>query len=460
MKIGKKLIISNITTNIIVMFVLSIFLSILISDYIKDDITKELLKENQRVVELFSYKKFLYLEDNKIVLSKDYKGYKEISSMDTIVFSFSNDNTLEDITKKFYDPKIMLSDEDLQIISSQDLTRTYNIIINNDRYIGYNDVVEINYEGKEFKLLVTTIISNREIMSVVSRIIIIIVGSIFLLITVTILINGYIGRKITKPIEKLKEITDKIAEKNYYEHADIDVSGEIGSLARSINFMAKSIRKYDSERKTFYENISHELKTPLTIISGYAEGLKTGIFEDEKKAYDTIIKESGFIKKRLEDIIYLSKLDSSSEKYEYKMTSINDLISAALYKLDSIIILKEIDILYEPIEDVLLNLDREKILKLLINIISNCLKYTKNIIEIKTNIENDKFIIKISDNGSGFPKEILSKPFDRAMIGDREGSGIGLSIAKRIADIHSAVIKLSNKKDGGAEYYIELPMDL
>lgn len=196
----------------------------------------------------------------------------------------------------------------------------------------------------------------------------------------------------------------------------------------------------------------------VTIISGYAQGVKNNVFEDQDKILDTIVNECNNFKKQLENIIYLSKLDTINETYNFKDNSLNNLIIDSLAKVDSIIILNEINIIYNPSEDIIIKVDKEKILRALTNVLSNCLKYTKDTIYVNTKKLDNEVKIQIYDNGNGFSEELLEKPFSGVVVGTKEGNGIGLSIIKKVIDTHKGSIRLENEKDYGAKYIIKLPI--
>lgn len=456
MKIGKKLMLSNIFTNLVVIVILSVIISNVVSNYIEKDIKDDLIKENAVIEKWLSYNKFIEYNGDKLTVNLDY--YEKITKLPTIsaVFSMDNDPQLLDIAPNKMERFLRFNEIDH--ILKQDLKDVYTIMLNGKSYLAYNNYVEVNGDGKAHTLLVATLLSNSLMVEIIGQITRVLIASIVFVIIISIIVTSFNGRMITKPIKLLMKTTEKIANKDFDEKADLHTGDELESLANSINNMAESLKKQDIEQKKFYENVSHDIKTPLTVISGYAQGIKTNIFEDKSKALDTIVEECSRLKKQLEDVIYLSKLDTINEPYNFKETSMNELISNALNKLDSIIIINEIDIIYEPKQDISLNVDREKITRALINILSNCIKYTEDAIYIDAQLSRKWIRVEISDNGKGFSESLLENPFSGTIIGEKDGSGVGLSIIKKVIDGHKGRIALANKKEGGAMYTIELPL--
>jgi len=456
MKIGRKLMISNILISLVAMVFLSVIITNIVSDYIEADIRADLVKENKSLQKTLYYKKFVKVSDGRVKVDLGY--YEKLSDLPVTSAVFllgEEDEMLGFVPSKIKNP---LNDEDVAFIFEQKLMTEYDITVSGKAFLAYNSVIEVELEGEYYPFLVTTMLPNVLIREIINQITKVLLASIVIISVLSVVVTSYNERKITRPIATLKEITEKIAEKNFEEKAVVKTGDELESLAIAINNMAESLKKQDEEQKKFYENISHELKTPLTVISGYAQGIKTNIFDDDDHALDTIVEVCGQLKRQLENVIYLSKLDNINEFYHYKKISANRLISGALKNLDSIIILNEIDIIYEPVGEMLITVDEEKFVRMLVNVLSNCIKYTKGVIEIKAEIVKGLFRIEICDNGPGFNGKVLEKPFSRTLVGDKEGSGLGLSIIKKIIDGHKGTVALANRS-GGACYTLEIPVE-
>lgn len=461
MKISKKLMIYNILINIIAMSILGLIISNTVGRYIEKDIEDDLIGENNLLL------KVLFIE-NKTQLDKNYtttkyltdklKDYNEISTeyMSSIIFD-ANDK-LKPIAIDLEDSKNKLTKDQISTITKQDLESVYTVVIDNKSYLAYNGQTDIKIDGIKYKLLLTTMIPDKLGQSIKAEIIKTLVIAMSIISLILIILTSYNEKMIIKPVKKLIYTTERIGEKDFDQIINLNTKDEFEILANAINKMSYSLKKQDIEQKKFYQNISHELKTPLTIISGYAQGIKNNVFEDKDKVLDTIVSECNNFKKQLENIIYLSKLDTINETYNFKDHSLNNLIIDSLEKVDSIIILNEINIIYNPSEDIIIKVDKEKILRALTNVLSNCIKYTKDTIYINTQKLDNEVEIQIYDNGNGFSRELLEKPFSGVVVGTKEGNGIGLSIIKKVIDTHKGSISLDNKEGKGAKYTIKLPI--
>ncbi|MDK2587228.1 HAMP domain-containing sensor histidine kinase [Romboutsia sedimentorum] len=461
MKISKKLMISNILINIIAMGILGLIISNTVGIYIKKDIEGDLIIENNRLVKVVLSKGRAFLDEDYNIskyLTEQMSAFSEIYTeyMRSIIFDIND--TSEPIAVDIKDSRNKLTENEINTIVKQDAGSVYTIVIDNKSYLSYNGYAEIEVKGTKYELLLTTIIPDTLGDSIKSEIIKTLIITISIISLILIILTSYNEKMITKPIKKLIYTTERIGEKDFDQIINLNTKDEFEILANAINKMSYSLKKQDIEQKKFYQNISHELKTPLTIISGYAQGVKNNVFEDQDKILDTIVNECNNFKKQLENLIYLSKLDTINETYNFKDNSLNNLIIDSLEKVDSIIILNEINIIYNPSEDIIIKVDKEKILRALTNILSNCLKYTKDTIYVNTKKLDNEVEIQIYDNGNGFSEELLEKPFSGVVVGTKEGNGIGLSIIKKVIDTHNGSIRLENEKDYGAKYIIKLPI--
>ena len=220
--------------------------------------------------------------------------------------------------------------------------------------------------------------------------------------------------------------------------------------------MAQSLEEHNMQRDKMLRNISHELKTPLTAIYGYAEGIKNGVFKNYKEPLDIIMSESLRIKKMTEDIIYLSKLESHIELFAFAKSDITQTMVKAIRSIESIAIMNDIDIRFMPEEIEPISIDADKIHRALINILSNCVKYTKDMIDIRINDNPVNVEIVIEDNGTGFKSEDIKNLLSGMTKEKSNGSGIGLSIVNEIVKGHGGEFYIGNGLSGGAVFRVIL----
>ncbi len=289
---------------------------------------------------------------------------------------------------------------------------------------------------------------------------------IFIVLLITLIFTGLIAilfgifsaRFISKPIVILRNRAEMLSKRDFVTKVDIKTGDELEELANSMNKVADELKEYDIAQKKFIQNASHELKTPLMSIQGYAEGIKDGVFDDTERALDVIVEESTRLKRLVEDIIYLSKLETMDDYYSFSTVSIGEIIEKSIEKINSLAIKEGISINLNLHRDVMINADGNKLIQAMINIIGNCLRYARDEIKIATWDDSKWLQIKISDNGAGFSENEIKNIFERFYKGNKGKTGLGLAITKVIIEKHRGMIKASNGTNGGAEFTIKLPV--
>lgn len=276
---------------------------------------------------------------------------------------------------------------------------------------------------------------------------------------VAVVFGVFIARSIAKPIIRLKGKAERLSKRDFSGDVEVNTADELEELAHSVNKMARELKEYDIAQKKFLQNASHELKTPLMSIQGYAEGIKDGVFEDEARALDIIVEESKRLKKLVDQVIYLSKLETMEEYYSFSRHSLNTLIEEVIEKMKSLSLMKGIQIRTDPGPDRLLNMDRDKLLQALINILGNCLRYARSEILVTTDINSHEAIITIRDDGKGFDEGEPEQLFGPFYKGKKGGSGLGLPITQVIVEKHGGTITASNSPTGGAVFTIRIEIN-
>lgn len=241
----------------------------------------------------------------------------------------------------------------------------------------------------------------------------------------------------------------------------------IGGLIIVLQDITKE-HKLDNMRKEFVANVSHELKTPITTIKSYTETLiDGGVDEDTTYSFLKVIEnECDRMGRLVRDLLQLSNFDYKNTKWEKKEVSIESLLNDILLKLD-LTFKENSHVLLLDIEEKMpnINIDRDGMEQVLLNIIYNSIKYTKKggEIRIKANIIEDHINIEISDNGIGIPKEDQERIFERfyrvekGRSREMGGTGLGLSIAKQIVSSHGGEISLESEFGKGTSINIKLP---
>lgn len=298
--------------------------------------------------------------------------------------------------------------------------------------------------------------STEEINNVISKSLRI---SFFVSAVITLFLSAFLERSITGPIALLN---DKISNFNIDSAMDlppIQTGDEIENLDESFVGMAKRIKAYDARQKEFFQNTSHELKTPLMSIQGYAEAIKEGIIDEEEmdEALEIIISECQRVKQTVDSITYLTKLENVVLNFDFQKQNLIEILEHAMISVKSLAKEREIEIILNADKEVLGNFDAEKLQRAFINILSNDIRYAKNKISINVRELDGRVNIMFIDDGIGFAQDEEKKVFDRFYKGANGNTGLGLSIVKAIVTGHDGVILAYNGIQKGAVFDIRLP---
>lgn len=279
----------------------------------------------------------------------------------------------------------------------------------------------------------------------------------FVAVAISIIIALILTKYITAPLIKLEKNVKKIAEKQWDEAIVFERLDEIGSLAKSIEYMRKELIKRDESEQWMLQNISHELKTPVMVIRSYSEAVGDGIFPkgDLKSSMSIISSEAERLEKRIKDLLYLSKLEYLS-KHEANFESINikKIVEEVCdrFKFTNKTLNWNIDL-----TDINFMGIKEQWIVVIENILDNQIRYASR--EIKISIElRDKFqFICVHNDGEEISMDDISKVFNKFEKGKAGKFGLGMAIVKYIVEFHKGEIYAINE-NGGVSFYIKIPV--
>lgn len=428
-----------------------------------------------QVLFLDTYYEYVKTKEVKEVANKIIKNYNEENFKELLDnYSFKENMCIEIIYKN------------IEIYSSNNLNRgcigvnPKNINVINDK-INFQNSNQINklfkYTNKEFnnkivmygiKLsnnLYVYINSSVEILSsttnILSRQLIYVT---ILVIILSLIISYFISKIISKPIVKINEQAKKMADGDYKTKFEIEENiEELNELVFTLNETKEKLEKTDEIRRELLANISHDLKTPLTMIKAYAEMIKDISYNDEEKTYehlDTIISETDRLNLLVNDILDLSKMQSNTEELNIEKVNINQLIQNIIKRFEYD---KEINIIYDGI-DAFVYIDKKKIEQVMYNLISNAINYigNDNQIIIKLSKNKTKYRIEVTDHGKGINENDIKHIWDKYYKIDRThnrnniGTGLGLSIVKNILEKHNFDYGVISNKNKGTTFYFEI----
>lgn len=336
--------------------------------------------------------------------------------------------------------------------------RYLNFHISNVEYIA---VMKPVFSKNSFGLGYIIIYSSLEKVNQLQLVINAILFAILIMSAlIVVIISSQLAKKVSEPFSSLNKHIGAIAERNFGNKIEMPVYDELQEFVDNINIMSEKLETYDKAQKTFLQNASHEFRTPLMSIQSYAEGIKYDVV-DSKTASDIIIDETKRMTHLVEDLLYLSRLETIEENYHYVKLNFNELIQSCIERLCRIAEKNNVKIEENLLsKDIIILGDEEKLSRAITNIVSNCIRYAKSTVNISYNtLNNSKIQLTISDDGPGINESDLPNIFERFYKGNKGIFGLGLAISKNVIDKHGGKIR-AESSGNGALFIIELPMSI
>lgn len=288
-----------------------------------------------------------------------------------------------------------------------------------------------------------------------------------IILELSILLSIFISKQLSRPIVKMAESAISFAGGDYSVRFDESGFKESAQLAKSLNYAVSEVSKVTDLRRELIANVSHDLKTPLTMVKAYAEmirDLSGDIPEKRNEHLAVIINESDRLASLVNEILELSRLESNVNELNLSEFSILDKLYSVMERYKLMIETDKYDITLITDEDRLIRADSLKFDQIMYNLINNAINYSgdeKKIIIQQTNIGN-KIRIDVIDNGFGISSENLVNIFDRYYRGEkvkreRVGTGLGLSIVKEIFKLHGYEFGVISTVGEGSDFWFEIP---
>lgn len=271
------------------------------------------------------------------------------------------------------------------------------------------------------------------------------------------LVSSLVAKKISKPFSSLNQHIRAIAERKFGTKIHIPVDDELQELVNNINIMSEKLENYDKAQKTFLQNASHEFRTPLMSIQSYAEGIKYNVIQSDTAA-DIIIDETRRMTHLVEDLLYLSRLNTIEESYNFSSLNSEDLINSCIERMSGIAEKNNVKLSFlNDGKNVWIDADEEKLSRAIMNVLSNCIRYAASKVDVTLKVAANTMKLAISDDGPGFDKDELPNIFERFYKGRKGNLGLGLAISNNIIEKHNGTITAGNSKSG-AIFIIKLPI--
>ncbi|MBQ2257498.1 MAG: HAMP domain-containing histidine kinase [Lachnospiraceae bacterium] len=328
---------------------------------------------------------------------------------------------------------------------------------------GYHENIDMIHELTKEDIMIGAMINKRFMKYLV------IAMAVTLIITSS-LITAWINKDIYKPLKELSAAMQHIAEGDFDYHMTQVREDELGTLFENYEQMRLQLKeneeeKADNEKKSkeLVSNISHDLKTPITSIKGYVEGIMDGVADTPEKMdkyIKTIYNKANDMDKLINELTTYSGIDSNKIPYHFHIINVSDYFSDCVEEVGLDLESKNIHLNYTNLApaDTCIVADPEQLKKVINNIIGNSIKYmghNNGVIDIRILDEGESVKIEIEDNGKGIPAKDIGNVFERFFRSDASrnsmqgGSGIGLSIVKKIIEDHGGYVWATSKEGEG-----------
>lgn len=332
-------------------------------------------------------------------------------------------------------------------------------------YLGYGHPIIFSdtFQGSFF-VLTAVDDANEPVRKVRDLLILSAVGAFFVGLGITF----FLARKMSGPLLEMEQATREIARGNLDVRVNTLPNDELGSLGKAINYLAVETNQYRMNRSELFANISHELRTPITYLKGYANALKNNLYQTEKERqqYLTIIEtESDHMLRLINDLFDLSKMEEGQINLQLETVNLIEIIDASILKIGIEIEKKELKLVTEmDKDDLIIYADGNRLEQILINLLMNAIQYTREgSIYIKAWKGKNNVHVVIEDTGIGMPEEELPLIFERfhrvekSRSRDFGGTGLGLAIVKNLVEIQHGTISVSSERNKGTRFELSFP---
>ena len=281
------------------------------------------------------------------------------------------------------------------------------------------------------------------------------------------LVTAFVARQILRPIAAVRRATGRLAAGRYDERVAEPTALELAALAGDVNRLADALQHTEARRARLIGEVAHEMRTPLTAINGYVEGILDGVFEPTEEILTNVSEETSRLQRLATDLATLSRSEEGALELHVGDADLQELARFAATRLQPQFDDKGVRLEIVEGQVVPVRVDRDRILQVMTNLLGNALTYTPpgGCVTVRTEEHRNRASAIISDNGVGIPAADIPLVFERffrvsGLDRPSGGSGIGLTIAAGIAHAHGGEIRAASEGLGkGATFTLELPSD-
>lgn len=452
-KLKNKVWIYLVVFSVIILIFLWLFQVIFLNTYYEYNVSRQLNLLSKKILNTDS----VYLVNELDDIAHDYGVCIELFSNNSLVYSSDsfNKGCLGTDNFTFYKYKN-------SFISGEVKEENYSMI--NPKFNNKTLIKAIKLDDYNIFINASLEPLDATIGILASQLILVSFG----VLALSVLVGYIISKRLSKPIVDINNMAKEISKGNYQvsvpETYDIE---EIDNLANTLNDTAKELSKTETLRRELMANVSHDLRTPLTMIKAYAEMIKDVTYKDKKKMnnnLDVIIEETDRLNVLVDDILELSKIQANTEEIVKEEFNIDEMIKSIIKRNDILVTNEKYEFIYQGIDNLKIIGNKKRIEQILYNLIHNAIQYTGEDKKVIINLTEDKNCIKIEvkDTGKGLSKEEIKYIWDKYYKIDKsykrntKSSGIGLSIVKNLCIQNNIEYGVNSKKNNGSCFWIKI----
>jgi signal transduction histidine kinase len=285
-------------------------------------------------------------------------------------------------------------------------------------------------------------------------------------VAIAILLTFFLSRRILAPVKTLTSATERLGRGDFSQRVKIKDKGELGDLARAFNNMASDLERAEKLRQNMVADVAHELRTPLSNLRGYLEALHDGVIKPDAKTIRSLGEEAALLSRLVDDLQELSLAEAGKLKLDRRPEDITKLIEQTMAAVRGQATTKGLSLSTELPELPVVKIDSHRISQVLHNLLENAIAHTPKggAITVAAKQRGKWVEISVTDNGEGISAKDLPNIFERFYRVDKSraratgGTGLGLTIAKRLVEAHGGKIKVQSKPGKGSRFSFTIPV--
>jgi signal transduction histidine kinase len=288
-----------------------------------------------------------------------------------------------------------------------------------------------------------------------------------LAIAIAFIFTFILSRRILSPIKVLTATAKRLGQGDFSQRVEISSQGELGELASTFNSMASDLETTEKFRRNMVADVAHELRTPLSNVSGYLEAIRDDVVKPDKETIRSLSEEVSLLSRLVDDLQELALADAGELKLIRQPEDLSMLIRTSALAIQNTAMEKGTDLFVElPGNLPLVFIDHQRINQVLHNLLANAIIHTASggKIDMSAKQEGQSIRVSVTDNGEGIPSADLPYVFerfyrvDKSRARNRGGSGLGLTIAKRIVEAHQGTIEVQSELAKGSRFSFTVPL--